>query len=193
MSLPHRIAIGQRSDVFLLQDFLDAAECRHWIEFGERRGFEQATISTALGQVHAAEVRNNDRLILDDPDLAERWFQRAAPFLPPAFGNWRLCGLNERFRLYRYRPGQKFAAHRDGSYERHAGELSWLTLMVYLNAGFEGGGTRFDLAGEPEPLRIVPVAGMALVFMHDRRHEGEEVTAGVKYVLRTDVMYRRES
>jgi len=27
--------------------------------------------------------------------------------------------------------------------------------------------------------------------MHDRVHEGEEVLSGVKYVLRTDVMYRK--
>jgi hypothetical protein len=32
---------------------------------------------------------------------------------------------------------------------------------------------------------------MALVFEHPVRHQGAPVTAGRKYVLRTDVMYRQ--
>ena len=31
---------------------------------------------------------------------------------------------------------------------------------------------------------------MALIFLHSLYHEGNEVTQGVKYVLRSDVMYR---
>lgn len=58
-----------------------------------------------------------------------------------------------------------------------------LTFMIYLNEGYTGGETRFEsvsVAGKP---------GMALVFEHELLHEGAEVTAGVKYVLRSDVMY----
>jgi hypothetical protein len=38
--------------------------------------------------------------------------------------------------------------------------------------------------------RIEPHAGMALLFQHRLLHEGSEVTSGVKYVVRSDVMYR---
>jgi hypothetical protein len=31
---------------------------------------------------------------------------------------------------------------------------------------------------------------MALLFQHQLLHEGSEVTSGVKYVVRSDVMYR---
>ena len=48
-------------------------------------------------------------------------------------------GANERFRCYRYKPGQKFAAHYDGAFERDETERSLLTFMVYLNDDFEGG------------------------------------------------------
>jgi hypothetical protein len=37
---------------------------------------------------------------------------------------------------------------------------------------------------------VVPRTGMALLFQHRVWHEGCEVTSGVKYVLRSDVMYR---
>ena len=43
---------------------------------------------------------------------------------------------------------------------------------------------------EPE-VSIEPRTGMALLFQHPIVHEGSEVTAGVKYVVRTDLMYRR--
>ena len=187
-----RPIIKDRSDLFLIDEFLDPLDCRQWIATAEASGFERALINTSVGQLPAPEVRNNDRLIWDDPELAERWWQRAAALIPAAFGRWHASGLNERFRFYRYRPGQRFAAHYDGSYQRNRDENSWLTLLVYLNDDFAGGTTRFDLAGVADPVVVQPQAGMALVFMHDRLHQGDEVTAGTKYVLRTDVMYRHE-
>lgn len=35
----------------------------------------------------------------------------------------------------------------------------------------------------------MPRAGSALLFIHDTWHEGAAVTAGTKYVLRSDVLY----
>ena len=95
------------------------------------------------------ETRNNDRVIVDDFDLAKRLWKRDAPFA------------------------------------RENGELSLLTFMIYLNGGYKGGATRFEsLAVQGQP-------GTALVFEHGLIHEGGEVTEGVKYVLRSDVMYGR--
>ena len=190
--MPTKEPIGRRSDIFLLHDFLTAQECREWIARSESTGYEEAAINTAGGQRIVKQVRNNDRLIWDDVALGEAWWARAREFLPPNFGLWKAIGFNERFRFYRYGPGQRFAPHRDGSFERQSDEMSWMTFMVYLNDDFVGGQTRFDLMGEPEPVVVQPRPGMALVFMHDRLHAGDEVTRGHKYVLRTDVMYRRE-
>jgi hypothetical protein len=58
--------------------------------------------------------------------------------------------------------------------------------MMYLNDNFEGGETTF------RELKIRPRQGMALLFLHNLYHEGTQVTRGVKYVLRTDVMYRKQ-
>ena len=57
--------------------------------------------------------------------------------------------------------------------------------MIYLNEEFEGGETKFD------KFSIIPKTGMALVFPHHLLHQGNSVVSGVKYVLRTDVMYER--
>lgn len=71
-----------------------------------------------------------------------------------------------------------------------------LTFMVYLNDDFEGGATSFSQVDYGVPsigdmLRITPVKGMALLSQHPILHRGDAVTAGRKYVLRTDVMYGR--
>jgi predicted 2-oxoglutarate/Fe(II)-dependent dioxygenase YbiX len=177
--------------IFTLGGFLSPKECDDLIALSERAGYEEATITTAFGPVMNKGVRDNARLIHDDPDLAARLWERARSHLPGSVGRWRAVGLNERFRFYRYDPGEKFAPHFDGAYERDSGERSFLTLMVYLNGSCEGGETNFYGYSNRPPLhRVRPEAGKALVFAHRLLHEGAPVLAGRKYVLRTDVMYR---
>jgi predicted 2-oxoglutarate/Fe(II)-dependent dioxygenase YbiX len=134
-------------------------------------------------------VRDNARLIVDDLDLATRLWPRAKPLLPRCIHNWRAVGFNERFRFYRYDPGQTFAPHWDGAFYRDNGEQSELTFMVYLNDDFTGGETKFYLESGSPRLTVKPERGMALVFVHQQLHEGAPVVQGRKYVLRTDVMY----
>jgi hypothetical protein len=135
------------------------------------------------------DIRDNLRVMMDDPALAADWWGRAKGLLVADWLGWEAVGLNERFRFYRYDAGQRFARHADGCYERDNGERSHFTFMVYLNDGFEGGGTAFH---QTRPSLLVrPERGKALVFYHRQVHEGMPVVTGRKYVLRTDVMYRR--
>jgi hypothetical protein len=181
-------------DIFLLHDFFSPAQCDEFIARAEAAGFDEAPISTAGGAVLRKDVRNNARVMLDDPDLAGRLFERARPLLPAALrGGWRLGDFNERWRFYRYDPGERFAPHYDGSFVRGADEKSQLTFMIYLNDDFDGGETNFYFLSEEPALSVRPVRGQALVFVHWKLHEGAEVLRGRKYVLRTDVMYQRQA
>ncbi len=92
-------------------------------------------------------------------------------------------GFNERFRFYRYEKGQYFDWHNDGIYVRSNKEESMLTFLIYLNDNFKGGATMLSWD------TIQPQLGMALIFPHRLLHRGVEVESGIKYVLRTDVMY----
>lgn len=165
-------------------------ECAAWIARAEAIGYEPAPITTDGGFVMRPDIRNNTRVIIDDVAAAARLWESAAPRVPATLHGAEAVGLNERFRLYRYDPGEYFAPHRDGCFLRDDGDRSELTLIYYLNEGFGGGETRFLRVG-PWPLTVVPAEGPALFFQHQVVHEGAAVTAGRKYVLRTDVMYRR--
>lgn len=170
--------------VFTVTDLLSPEECAGFIRLAESRGFEQAPIGGT--NVVNLEVRNNGRVLLDDPALAVSLWERLAPWTPPLWGVHHAVGLNERFRYYRYTEGEYFNWHGDGSFVRSETERSLFTAMIYLNDDFEGGTTDFWGARG-----ITPQRGMALVFEHRRLHRGAAVTRGRKYVLRTDVMYRR--
>lgn len=174
--------------VFTISNVLAEAECQAWIRATETCGFASAPITTARGFVMAPSVRNNTRVIVDDREHAAALWQRISTLVPQTLEGHSAVGLNERFRIYRYDPGQYFRWHSDGAFVRSPTEHSLLTLMVYLSDDFSGGSTDFDT--RHDTLRVTPRAGMALVFEHALRHQGAPVTAGRKYVLRSDVMYR---
>jgi prolyl 4-hydroxylase len=171
-----------------IPDVLTHAECAELIHRIDSLNPKVAPINTAGGTRVRTDVRSNERVMFDDIDLASRLFEKAVPHVPARMLGSELVGANERFRCYRYKPGMRFAAHKDGSFERNESEKSFYTYLIYLNDGFEGGETNF--ATSPE-LSIKPVAGMGLVFQHPIIHEGAEVRSGVKYVARTDLMFRR--
>ncbi len=174
--------------VRIVDDVLSAAECRALVERVESMGMDVATINRGNGKTELnTRYRDNDRAIFDDVDLAADLHRRLACAIPETWsGGARAVGLNERFRAYRYGPGQRFLPHFDGCFRRDEREASEITVLVYLNDAVAGGATRLCDFG----FDVVPKRGMALLFQHIVLHEGLPVTAGNKYVLRSDVMYR---
>lgn len=172
--------------VWTIEGFLSPARCQALIEQALARGCAPAPITTMRGPVMNTDIRNNTRVMWDDLPLVAELFEALRPHMPARVDAWELLSLNERWRVYRYEPGQRFALHRDGSFLRSPSEQSLFTFMVYLNEGFEGGETTFPY----EDRVIVPATGRALLFQHQLLHEGTEVRRGEKFVLRTDVMYR---
>ncbi|CAK9110612.1 Tetraacyldisaccharide 4'-kinase [Durusdinium trenchii] len=180
--------------IFAVQDVLTPAECAAWISFGERVGFAEAKQAATTGFAH----RDNGRIAVHDADIARRIFDRMREMVPAALDNGKKAvGCSKNIRLYRYHVGQRFGKHIDESnFEEDAQAWSEFTLLFYLNdLGLQGGETVFfkGNTGASEVLRVTPVAGQALLHWHGDRcllHEGANVRAGVKYLLRTDVLYR---
>jgi hypothetical protein len=178
---------GER--LFVIRWLLTPAECEGLIQRSEGIGYQAATLA---GEV-VPELRNNARLIHDDPSMATWLWERSRQFLPAWIKEWRATGLNPRFRFYRYTEAESFRPHSDGVIRLEDGQESRLTFIVYLSDVPRGGQTRsFDPRGEAW-LEVGSEAGKALVFDHHLFHEGVAVQEGCKYVLRTDVMYQRAS
>ncbi len=176
----------QRPLHFTVDGILSPAECAALIERIEAARPALAPITTARGFVVDTETRNNSRVIFDDPELAALLYERVAPHVPADAMGMRAVSANERLRCYKYEVGQWFKPHYDGAFQRSRTERSLYTYMVYLNDDFEGGETAFldlQVAVQPKP-------GRALLFQHHLLHEGCEVRRGIKYAVRSDIMYR---
>ena len=183
MSLDHEAPY-----IFTLEDVICETECEAWIKAIDALEPTTAPITTFRGEVYKTDIRNNERVLKNSPEYAAYLFDKVKERLPADIFGWTIIGLNELFRCYRYKPGMKFLPHTDGCYARSEDERSYYTLLLYLNTVDSGGETAFYV--EPE-VRISPKPGLALVFQHDIAHEACEVVSGIKYVARTDVMYRR--
>ncbi len=149
------------------------------------RGFEAAKINLKGGAKMMKGIRNNYRLLYKDVGLAEQYWAALAPYCPQKLEHCTAIGLNEQFRFYKYESKQRFKRHIDGRFQRNEQEESRITFMIYLNDDFTGGETAFD------DVVIQPKTGTALCFIHEQKHEGCPVVEGTKYVIRSDVMYRR--
>jgi hypothetical protein len=175
--------------VAFVEDALSAEACAALVARIEAESPAVAPINAAGGSVVNTRLRNNERVMFNDATLAAELFTATRPYLPAELAGGTLVGYNERFRGYRYRPGQRFAPHFDGAYFRpiteRGREGSAVTALFYLNEGFVGGETRL-LDYE---VTIAPRRGSLFLFEHAMLHEGAEVLSGTKYVLRSDAMY----
>lgn len=174
--------IAHSERVFSVPALLGADECAALIDLAESHGFSQAGVRTAQGPQSMPTVRNNERVMVDSPEWVTRLWRRLDGILSLMPQGQGACGLPRQLRFYKYTAGQRFKMHKDGPWHED-GLTSRLTFLVYLNEGFEGGATDF------RDFRVIPATGSALLFVHDTWHEGAAVASGVKYVLRSDVMY----
>lgn len=150
-------------------------------------------------------LRGNLRLICKDVSLSNALYHRLLPHLPSEVREegeaWHVSGCNEVFRLSKYNATDRFQRHVDTYFERfvdeNTREKSMFTVNIYLNDDFTGGTTRFYHDRDVLEATIVPKSGLCLLFRQPSTarllHDGEEVSNGVKYLIRSDVMYRRVS
>lgn len=172
------------TNIFIIDDFLTPEACSAFIDQAEAVGFTLADVETKVGRQHLSIVRNNERVDWYSDDLADRWWQQLPKQLPSLEGK-QAAGLSPYFRFYKYSPGQKFNFHKDGR-QLINGDVTLMTLLVYLNANYTGGTTQF----RQDAITVHPSTGTALIFEHSLWHKGSAVDTGAKYVLRTDVIYQ---
>jgi hypothetical protein len=128
--------------------------------------------------------------------------------------SYRPVCCNGNLRMYKYEKNMSFGRHYDGSnsIDRYRGGNTEITVLLYLSS-CEGGATRFHLPqkkktkqskkqktsgnnaaheDDGDGIAFVPEAGAILMHMHGDRcleHEADPVLKGIKYVLRTDIVY----
>ncbi len=173
---------SHNQQVFSLDHFLTNNECESLIDLAESSGFLAAGVRMPEGQVAMPLVRNNERCLVESAAWVDLIWNRLKILDLPVLEGRKSCGLPKDLRFYKYSVGQRFKRHKDGPWTEN-GRTSKLTLLVYLNQEFVGGSTDF------QAIQIHALVGKLVLFTHPIWHEGTVVTGGVKYVLRSDVLY----
>lgn len=217
---PHDRAPATPGFIVEVPGFFAEHECKQIITAAEAAGLKPAPTSDRQPKKNEAYLDRDTARLHDDALVAAIW-QRLAPLLPrlensvpiglhsdgpPTKGRDGKLGRVGELKVYRYTKGHRFDQHVDQSWKSgEPGEETEFTFLVYLSGSGEvaqgseqpliGGDTVFWASAKKELVRCTPRTGTAVLHAHGRRclmHQGEEVTRGIKWLLRADVMYRRE-
>lgn len=188
--------------VYVAHNFFSTKECRNWINYVESNncgGFEYASQKATPDYAH----RECGRFQRNDWEMSRLLFERMKPLviqlhecvkhnLSSKYSEPKTC--NGNIRLYKYERGMSFGKHYDSSDSTPLGDTA-VTVLIYLSS-CKGGATRFyppkGIDGSKTGIGFVPEEGAILMHMHGPlclEHEADPVIEGIKYVLRTDIVY----
>lgn len=193
---------------FYVDGILTDTECSALIQFAEMAGFQDLA-------GYRKGYRDNQRVSIYDLEAAEILMTRIEWLLPKEIQigriTWEVSHMFPLFRFGKYNPNDKFVAHKDAGVQHTNDRRPVLTVMWYLNAVEDAdqpdvpcGRTRMLTLNKSckksddkcEVLDAVePRAGRCVIFSQGCiYHDGETVKNCVKpkYIMRTDIMYRRK-
>ena len=179
--------------LFMFENYLDADEARELTAFAEQRDGQRLMVIDNKASTPDRLVKVEDeRRVAERVDLGERRAQVNA-IVKKAFTELAKTCIGgelqwfETPELMRYRQGGYYVRHAD-SHNMNHDQGTWskvidrdLSLLIYLNEGYEGG----ELSFYKFNYQIRPRAGAAVLFPSDFRylHAAEVVTKGVRYAI----------
>lgn len=89
----------QQEYILSLEGVLDDAECDALIARIEKEGPRTAPVNTPSGAKVKLTIRNNERVMFDDAELAATLFERVKDHVPTEVHGMLLCGANELLRM----------------------------------------------------------------------------------------------
>ncbi|KAK9687110.1 hypothetical protein K7432_014908 [Basidiobolus ranarum] len=184
------LALGYLPFIKVIDDVYTVEECKRLIRLSEYHGYSDEPTNKFGQIVNSPRIRNNRNVNIENGFETHELWSRIKEHIPQYWMDKPVVGLSKSLRFSKYTPDQYFYAHTDTSFYDESNSGSRISVVLYLNdEDLEGGHTRFFSVETMEFIDIVPKAGRVLVFEHEISHAGLSVKQGVKYCLRTDVMY----
>ncbi len=180
---PMVLNVSPNKILLSLKKALTREECKRLIEITREIGYNKDS--------YCEGFRNSERCIIDDTKFAKILEERIYDFIPKVYDNKSYYSINPRFRFLKYKKGGYFSRHQDVHYETDS-TISTITILIYLNEKYEGGYTTFysnpdDKCG----YTLKPKTGMICMMDQTIGHEVPSLLNGVKYVARTELMYKK--
>ncbi|XP_044467378.1 uncharacterized protein LOC123197243 isoform X2 [Mangifera indica] len=188
------------TDLFTVKNFFTSAESKAFIKASESMGFAH---QGSLGPLKGEAYRDNDRISVNDPVLADTIWESGISklFTDIKIRGKIAVGLNPNIRFYRYKVGQRFGKHIDESVSLGDGKRTHYTLLIYLSGGVKakaktdpsdpndssleplvGGETVFYGSRNNLVAEVAPTEGMALLHIHGDKCMLHEAQNAFDYV-----------
>ena len=192
---------------FQLFNVLTDHECDQFVHITNQLGYH---LDAPVSLPHSIRHNTNLNWIVDESIDGPIW-SRCSGLIPEQVMGHSALGLNARFRFYRYAGGDYFKPHTDGAWpgsrvidntlvhDAYGDRSSQMSMLLFLSDGYSGGRTLFYVPSTEHPnetdvIAIATPKAAALCFPHGFHplhclHAGEPVSDGVKYIIRTDVLF----
>ena len=190
-SAPPPMQLGDRPRAVCFPAMLSAEECAYLVEIATPQFQPAVVVDPRNGQMVPNPVRTSEGAGF--PLVAETPFVHALNRRMAAASGTDVAS-GEPLQVLRYRPGQEYRPHFDAL--RATDNQRILTMLIYLNAGYGGGQTKFLSSG----LSFKGEPGDALLFWNadekgnpdpDAQHAGLPVTSGEKLLASRWIRQRR--
>ena len=185
---------SQNKILITINEVLNNNECDKIISMSELKGFTQASFFTdKFGKEHFYnDIRQSKRCIIDDDKFVKALYQRISHYIPQTYKGTKFDSINPRLRILKYYPDDYFTRHQDGKYfDAKNNTVSKITVLIYLNDNYSNGYTKtYFSSSDTIGHDIIPFVGMICLMDHDIEHEVKPLKSGIKYVIRTDLMYK---
>lgn len=184
---------------FVVDNIMSDAACKKLVALAEQGIWDNRFSSAPDGR-----KRLGVTTLFVDEAFERMVFERVKPHLPDHMGG-RPIGLNRRWAVIKYEPGTYMNTHVDGhvpgtervgdSLQYKTGTRSYMTALFWLADDVVGGETVFTFPQGGTWLKVPPKMGAGLFFNHGQNavsnpyHHGGSVESGVKYIVRSDVIY----
>ncbi|MDP9422157.1 MAG: 2OG-Fe(II) oxygenase [Pseudomonadota bacterium] len=181
VAVPDGKQLSDDPDVAHFTRLFTDAECNYLMQ-ASGNAFEPSMVYDSSRRLVRDQIRTSDgatiHWLIEDPAIVAL-NRRIAAVSHSAYEN------GEALALLRYSPGQEYRPHFD--FVSGAGNRRLQTALVYLNADYEGGETRFVRTG----LTVKGGAGDVVLFRNEgadggpnplSEHAGLPVTRGTKYL-----------
>jgi predicted 2-oxoglutarate/Fe(II)-dependent dioxygenase YbiX len=164
--------------------------CKNLLNKANEHEWEEALIFDGEKYIIDHETRNCKRVMFIDEEICNIIMNIIKDTLKEDASINDLVGINPMLRFMKYNKGNYFRPHFDIQYVDSCGNISLITIQIYLNDDFTGGETEFFDENGEIIYKHVPKLGDIILFDQQIEHQGNEVTSGEKYSMRTDIMYK---
>jgi hypothetical protein len=165
--------------VYEYRGLISPTVCRSYIERSQQARWFKSNIS----ELNPSYSREQSPINIDTNAL----FAAVRPLAPPVIDDLEIETLVKvRTVCMRYLPGNHFGPHTDTPFRDQNGNVTKLSLVLYLNDDYSGGETSFPGI----PLDVKPEVGKILLFAPDLLHLSKAILSGVKYIIRSEILYR---